>query len=93
MKKYNIPIYLKYKQEVEEEWEDVNKPINGDYTGLTNNEIVINFLPLVENIARKQLGITEHQYNMMQHLKEVDGNQVRGDPWRRCTDCGWAGCG
>lgn len=54
MKKYNIPIYLKYKQEVEEEWEDVNKPIDGDYTRLTNNEIVINFLPLVENIARKQ---------------------------------------
>ena len=37
MKKYNIPIYLKYKQEVEEEWEDVNKPIDGDYTRLTNN--------------------------------------------------------
>ena len=54
MKKYNIPIYLKYKQEVEDAWEDVNKPIDGDYTGLTNTEIIINFLPLVENIARKQ---------------------------------------
>lgn len=54
MKKYNIPIYLKYKQEVEDAWEDVNKPIDGDYTGLTNDEIIINFLPLVENIARKQ---------------------------------------
>jgi len=54
MKKYNIPIYLKYKQEVEDAWEDVNKPIDGDYTVLTNDEIIINFLPLVENIARKQ---------------------------------------
>ena len=54
MKKYNIPIYLKYKQEVEDAWEDVNKPIDGDYTRLTNDEIIINFLPLVENIARKQ---------------------------------------
>ena len=54
MKKYNIPIYLKYKPEVEDAWEDVNKPIDGDYTGLTNDEIIINFLPLVENIARKQ---------------------------------------
>ena len=54
MKKYNIPIYLKYKQEVEDAIEEVNKPIDGDYTKLTNNELIINFLPLVENIARKQ---------------------------------------
>ena len=54
MKKYNIPIYLKYKAEVEEAIENVNKPIDGDYTKLTNKEIIINFLPLVENIARKQ---------------------------------------
>jgi len=54
MKKYNIPIYLKYKEEVEEAIEDAKKPIDGDYTVLTNNEIIINFLPLVENIARKQ---------------------------------------
>ena len=32
----------------------VNKPINGDYTHLTNEEIIINFLPLVETLARKQ---------------------------------------
>ena len=54
MKKYNIANYLKYKHEVEEAIEDVKKPIDGDYTVLTNNEIIINFLPLVENIARKQ---------------------------------------
>lgn len=54
MKKYNIPIYLKYKEEVEEAIEEVNKPIDGDYTKLTNDELIINFLPLVEKIARKQ---------------------------------------
>ncbi len=54
MKKYNIANYLKYKQEVEEAIEDVKRPIDGNYTVLTNNEIIINFLPLVENIARKQ---------------------------------------
>jgi RNA polymerase sigma factor (sigma-70 family) len=54
MKKYNIPIYLKYKEEVEDAIEEVNKPIDGDYTKLTNEELIINFLPLVENIARKQ---------------------------------------
>lgn len=54
MRKYNIANYLKYKQEVEEAIEDVKRPIDGDYTVLTNNEIIINFLPLVENIARKQ---------------------------------------
>ena len=54
MKKYNIPIYLKYKEEVEDAIEEVNKPIDCDYTKLTNEELIINFLPLVENIARKQ---------------------------------------
>ena len=54
MKKYNIPIYLKYKEEVEDAIEEVNKPIDGNYTKLTNEELIINFLPLVENIARKQ---------------------------------------
>lgn len=54
MKKYNIENYLKYKREVEEAVENIKKPIDGDYTVLTNNEIIINFLPLVENIARKQ---------------------------------------
>ena len=32
----------------------VNKPVDGDYTHLTNEEIIINFLPLVETLARKQ---------------------------------------
>ena len=54
MKKYNIANYVRYKKEVEEAVKRVRKPINGDYTHLTNEEIVINFLPLVETLARKQ---------------------------------------
>jgi|TARA_R100001530_G_scaffold91599_1_gene63661 RNA polymerase sigma factor (sigma-70 family) len=54
MRKYNIANYVRYKKEVEEAVKRVRKPINGDYTHLTNEEIVINFLPLVETLARKQ---------------------------------------
>tara|TARA_R100000781_G_scaffold35732_1_gene25432 strand:- start:3 stop:767 length:765 start_codon:yes stop_codon:yes gene_type:complete len=54
MKKYNIANYVRYKKDVEEQLKRVRKPINGDYTHLTNKEIVINFLPLVETLARKQ---------------------------------------
>ena len=53
MRKYNIENYIRYKKDVEALLKKVNKPIDGDYTPLTNDEIKINFLPLVENIARK----------------------------------------
>ncbi len=54
MRKYNIANYVRYKKEIEAALKRVNKPINGDYTHLTNEEIIINFLPLVETLARKQ---------------------------------------
>ena len=54
MKKYNIKNYIRYKKEVEEKLLKVRKPINGDYTYLTDEEIIINFLPLVETLSRKQ---------------------------------------
>jgi DNA-directed RNA polymerase specialized sigma subunit len=54
MRKYNIANYVRYKKEIEVALKRVNKPINGDYTHLTNEEIIINFLPLVETLARKQ---------------------------------------
>ncbi len=54
MRKYNISNYVRYKKEVEDALKRVRKPIDGDYTHLTNEEIVINFLPLVETLARKQ---------------------------------------
>ena len=54
MRKYNIANYVRYKKEVQASLKRVNKPIEGDYTHLTNEEIIINFLPLVETLARKQ---------------------------------------
>ena len=53
MRNYNIENYIRYKKDVEALLKKVNKPVDGDYTPLTNDEIKINFLPLVENIARK----------------------------------------
>lgn len=54
MRKYNIANYVRYKEDVKAKLGKVKKPINGDYTILTDEEIVINFLPLVETLARKQ---------------------------------------
>ena len=54
MRNYNISNYVRYKKEVEAAVKRVRKPIEGDYTYLTNEELFINFLPLVETLARKQ---------------------------------------
>ena len=54
MRKYNIQNYIRYKNDVEKQLERVKKPIDGDYTGLTDEEIKINFLPLVVTLAHKQ---------------------------------------
>ena len=44
----------KTKKDVEKQLERVRKPIDGDYTPLTDEEIKINFLPLVVTLAHKQ---------------------------------------
>ena len=54
MRKYNIANYVRYKKDVEAQLKRVKKPVDGDYCFLTNKEIEINFLPLVETLARKQ---------------------------------------
>ena len=54
MRKYNIANYVRYKKDVEAQLKKVRKPIDGDYTYLNDKEIQINFLPLVETLARKQ---------------------------------------
>ena len=54
MRKYNIQNYIRYKKDVEKQLERVKKPIDGDYTALTDEEIKINFLPLVVTLAHKQ---------------------------------------
>ena len=49
MKKYNIQNYVRYK-------EDVKRSMPGDkiaYSYYTRDELIIKFMPLVENLARK----------------------------------------
>ena len=48
MKKYNIKNYIRYKEDVKASMPD-DKP----YNQYTRDELIIKFLPLVENIARK----------------------------------------
>ena len=54
MRKYNIQNYIRYKNDVEQQLKRVRKPVDGDYTELTDEEIKINFLPLVVTLAHKQ---------------------------------------
>ena len=54
MRKFNIQNYVRYKNDVEEATKRVRKPVDGDYTMLTDEEIKINFLPLVVTLAMKQ---------------------------------------
>ena len=39
MRKYNIANYVRYKKDVEAQIKRVRKPIDGDYTFLTNKEL------------------------------------------------------
>jgi len=50
MKKYNIQNYVRYKEEVEEL---SRKLENKDWSECNREELIIKFLPLVENLARK----------------------------------------
>ena len=49
MKKYNVKNYIRYKEDVKECMPDEEF----DYIELTRKNLIIKFLPLVENIARK----------------------------------------
>ena len=48
MKKYNIQNYIRYKEDVKS-----SQPNLKNLTGYTRDELIVKFLPLVENIARK----------------------------------------
>ena len=50
MKKYNIQNYIRYKEDVKK---SIQRKSGRDYKDLTRDELIIRFLPLVENIARK----------------------------------------
>jgi len=49
MKNYNVSNYIKYKQDLNRSMPDEDK----DYAMLTRDELIVKFLPLVENLARK----------------------------------------
>ena len=50
MKHYNIQNYIRYKNDLEATLKRVNKK---EYHEYTRDELIVVFLPLVENIARK----------------------------------------
>ena len=50
MKKYNIQNYLRYKEDVKTSIANLEGIIWDEYTA---DELIVKFLPLVENLARK----------------------------------------
>jgi RNA polymerase sigma factor (sigma-70 family) len=48
MKKYNIPNYIRYKEDLKESMPEIKS-----WDEYTSDEMIIKFLPLVENLARK----------------------------------------
>jgi RNA polymerase sigma factor (sigma-70 family) len=48
MKKYNVKNYVRYKEDLK-----VSIPVDKPYSFYTRDELIIKFMPLVENIARK----------------------------------------
>ena len=48
MKKYNVKNYIRYKEDVKQ-----SQPVGKFYDEYTRNELIVKFLPLVENIGRK----------------------------------------
>ena len=48
MKKYNVSNYVRYKEDLK-----ASMPDNSAYANYTRDELIIKFMPLVENLARK----------------------------------------
>ena len=48
MKKYHVPNYIRYKEDLK-----ASMPEQNDYSKLSRDEMIIKFMPLVENLARK----------------------------------------
>ena len=53
MRKYNVETYIRYKEDVKRTLEASGLYERNDYENMTRDQIVIKFLPLVENLARK----------------------------------------
>ena len=50
MKKYNIKNYIRYKEDIKK-----SMPINKEYSFYNRKELIVKFLPLVENIQHRLL--------------------------------------
>lgn len=48
MKKYNVKNYIRYKEDLKQ-----SMPVHKDYHFYTRDELIVKFMPLVENIGRK----------------------------------------
>ena len=48
MKKYNVSNYVRYKEDLK-----ASMPDDNAYSSYTRDELIIKFMPLVENLARK----------------------------------------
>ena len=48
MKKYHVPNYIRYKEDLK-----ATMPEQNDYSKLSRDEMIVKFMPLVENLARK----------------------------------------
>lgn len=80
MKKYNIANYIRHKEELKKATEDIPKQLT-DYQ-LSREDLIVKFMPLVENLARKFstahtasgiLDITDLiQYGYLGLIKAVD---------------------
>jgi RNA polymerase sigma factor (sigma-70 family) len=84
MKKYNIKNYIRYKEDLKQSM-SVNKP----YSFYTRNELIVKFMPLVENIARKFATsqeasgvmsildiIQEGNFNLIKAVDKIDWEKV-----------------
>jgi RNA polymerase sigma factor (sigma-70 family) len=48
MKKYNVQNYIRHKEDIK-----LAMPVNKKYSFYTRNELIVRFMPLVENISKK----------------------------------------
>lgn len=50
MKSYNVPNYIRYKDDIKQSLQRINIKVWNEYT---RDELIVKFLPLVENISKK----------------------------------------
>ena len=88
MKSYNIQNYIRYKKDLEESIKRLPKKYN--YKDFTRDELIISFMPLVENIARKFATsqqasgvmsindlIQEGNINLIKAVDRIDWNTIK----------------